>query len=85
MNLKEYNFANLLYTWLTTIYQEDIASLKGKKKSQISDIQKEYMKQQELIQELGIYQVSFELPQEEFTQDEQDTLSIAYKSDVLKK
>lgn len=84
-NPTEFNFANKLYTMLTEIYQNDVSSLKDKKKSQLSDIQKEYARQQELIQELGIYQSSFELPQEEFTQDEQDTLSIAYKKDVLQK
>lgn len=84
-NPTELNFNTTIYAWLTTIYQDDVTSLKDEKRSQLSDIQKEHARQQELIQELGIYQTAFEIPEEEFTQDEKDTLSLAYRSEVFKK
>ena len=84
-NPTEANFNGIMKRWLVAIYQEDIESFKEQKRQHLSSIQKEYAKQQELIKELGIYQSSFEIQNEEFTQDEQDTLAIAYKHEIQKK
>ncbi len=84
-NPTEANFNGIMKRWLVAIYQEDIESFKEQKRQHLSSIQKEYAKQQELIKELGIYQSSFEIPNEEFTQNEQDTLAIAYKHEIQKK
>lgn len=79
------NFNQIMKRWLVEIYQEDVDSLKNQKRQHLSCIQTKYAKQQELIKELGIYQSSFELPNEDFTKDEQDTLAIAYKLEKSKK